>query len=425
MLICSGLALATTSFAESGNYFRVLPMEGKCYGISDNGKWIISTKVSETSYLYNVDTEECIELLTSQTPFCEAHDVSDDGMVVGVVSEQPAYYKDGEWHMLDMPEGYDTGFCSKVSADGSVIYGNVGAGFYYAPVIWRDGVLENVNILAKDPFNKIPAGGYIVDQVSGDQSKMFGRVIDSQYAWYPVCWENGTPQHMFTDMFKSSNGQPNGYEMVSAQFSPNGRYIALDYQEMSTTGGVHYAKLYDFKNDEMTDLDGELICLVNDYKEAFSCSPASTLYRNAYVHFEDVTMTLENWLLSSYGLDLSTNEYLEYTGTPVGISADGKRIALLGVYEDVTLTYLLNLENRIGNGVNDNFQTVPTVISKNSRLHICASANAAVSVYDITGRAVHEATMGSNSTEIEVSKGTYVVRILQEGSVHTYKTIVE
>lgn len=424
-LILGGLVLcASSAFAQPAKGVKVLPMGGKCYSISDNGQWVITTEVSTSAYLYNDENGEVIELLTADIPNCEANDVSDAGVVVGNVNEMPAYYENGEWHFLEIPGDYTNGDCKSISADGSVIYGSVYTGFYFQPVIWRNNTPEIVDVLEKDPFNKLPAGGYIVDAVSAQGDRMMGRVIDSNYNWYPVLWENGVPSHKFPELFRQENGRPNTYQMTVSKFSPNGRYIAMDLIDYSISGGDHNPVIYDLREDVMHTIEGDLLCLVDDVRRSFSCTPAATLYRTAYVHENDATWAMEDWLMQRYGIDMFESGELEISGTPIAMSADGRKIVGIGNIDGNVNTYLVNLGNDIEDNIAENLKPEPTVINRDAQIIISAEAGSKINIVDLAGRTIYSQEMAENRKSIEMNAGTYIVRIIQDKEVYTFKTIV-
>ncbi|MEG1294691.1 MAG: hypothetical protein RSD33_10935, partial [Clostridium sp.] len=228
VFILGGLALAIPSFAQNENSYKLIPLPGKCYGISPNGNWVISTENTATAYLYDDSTGEVVNLLTTDITFCEAHAVGNDGTVVGIASGMPGYYKDGQWYILEMPKGYSEGQARHISEDGSVIYGFVNQGFYYKPVVWRNNVIEYPEVPSRDLFNKIPQGGFMLFQATDNEEVMIGRMMDAEYAWYPMIWKDGKADVMVRDLFIDSAGKSTNAQVRSMSMSNNGKYVSLN-----------------------------------------------------------------------------------------------------------------------------------------------------------------------------------------------------
>ena len=136
-----GIALAGTSLAakaESNVYvFDTLGIVG---GVSDNGQYAAITddeqyvayiwRASNPEELYDITEEGDPDAPASQRPlFTTAMDVSDDGIVVGSIGyadyhQEPAYYKDGEWHTLPIdPDVVNTTEAVCITPDGTIIAG--------------------------------------------------------------------------------------------------------------------------------------------------------------------------------------------------------------------------------------------------------------------------------------------------------------
>ncbi len=140
-LLLMGLTLAginLVSKAESKVYvFDALGIVG---GVSDNGQYAAITDDEQyIAYLWRANNpEELFDIsevgepdapLSQRPVFTTAMDVSDNGIVVGSIGyadlyQYPAYYKDGEWHLLPIaPDASYTNEAVCITPDGSVIAG--------------------------------------------------------------------------------------------------------------------------------------------------------------------------------------------------------------------------------------------------------------------------------------------------------------
>lgn len=135
------------------------PQWYQVFAISPNGKWACGIysdyNSAERAFRWNIETDE-IELLSAEES--GAYDISDDGVVCGTFKDNKAlangapvsmagYYKDGDWHSLEMPEGnivrgYSYGGITTDGhyMSGTVIFDNKDNGLYKS-YIWdlQDG----------------------------------------------------------------------------------------------------------------------------------------------------------------------------------------------------------------------------------------------------------------------------------------------
>lgn len=87
-------------------------------GISHNGKWAVGYAYNNSdnagfnisASLWNLSTYERTILATEEDGMSEANCVNDEGTIIGgSYLHEPAYYTNGEWHILEMPDGYTMG----------------------------------------------------------------------------------------------------------------------------------------------------------------------------------------------------------------------------------------------------------------------------------------------------------------------------
>lgn len=153
-LFASMALVASSHSAMAGNIVITSPEDYQVLSLSHNGQWACGEYIdySQNSYafLWNL-TSGNIQLLGTATE-SECWAVSDNGVVSGTFvttlasgngseSKVPGYYKDGEWHMVELPEGYTGGGVGyAISHDGHYMTG-VLEGANYIPYIWKDGMI--------------------------------------------------------------------------------------------------------------------------------------------------------------------------------------------------------------------------------------------------------------------------------------------
>lgn len=110
------------------------------HAFSENGVWMVSTLDSDRSQLIrNLETGKTWKYTWAGGDFDEnypesigPHAVSNDGVVVGEVSDVPSYWTNGEWHQLKgwlrNSYGQVTAIVGGITADGSMIVGGMGRG---------------------------------------------------------------------------------------------------------------------------------------------------------------------------------------------------------------------------------------------------------------------------------------------------------
>lgn len=122
--------------------------------ISPNGEWACGMYIDYSDntfgFRWNLITDK-VELL-STIDHSEAWGISNEGVVAGNATMSigdrapqtvPAYYKDGKWHMLEMPEGnISEGIAYAITPDGKYICGSVVVSGQYNGYVWNDGKLE-------------------------------------------------------------------------------------------------------------------------------------------------------------------------------------------------------------------------------------------------------------------------------------------
>ena len=101
-------------------------------GISHNGKWAVgyaqnndnNTGYTITASLWNLETGERTILTPAEEGMSQANCVNDAGTIIGgAYLHQPAYYQGGQWHTLQLPEGFTMGIVkSMTEVNGQLIF---------------------------------------------------------------------------------------------------------------------------------------------------------------------------------------------------------------------------------------------------------------------------------------------------------------
>jgi len=233
------------------------------------------------------------------------------------------YYVDDEWNELDMAHA------DGVSEDGTKIAGTQDGGNWdWVPVTWSDDEIT---------FLDFESGGQGARVLS---MSVDGRVISGwaapDYTRHPVVWVDGVYKRIAMDGVWGSGEAPN--------VSPNGKYVALDFNEN--------AAIYDVEKDELIiigkfpDATLAVANAVSDDGIVIGYNQTSIGWgdftRDGFIYKEEWGMVdLEEYLLN-IGIDEAAGAEF---WTPTGISANGKRIVGFGFWSG--LGYVIDIEEHI------------------------------------------------------------------------------
>lgn len=190
LTVCLGGAVASAHSSQGisaggAHVYGFTFDEGYISALSDNGRWALfknSDYNEEDAVPRRMDLERGIieELPVGSAQgggnIAVCRDITDDGnMIVGSYNRRPAYWRDGEWHLLPMPD--DTrgflGDCYSVSTDGHRIVGWVSKSFtQFRPVIWEDGELVELGAL---PDYDEMLQRHIIDRIDYQEHKEKGQ----------------------------------------------------------------------------------------------------------------------------------------------------------------------------------------------------------------------------------------------------------
>ena len=237
-------------FAEDGATFQ---------GISHNGKWAVGynqTDADNTGYtiaasLWNLETGERTILTPAEEGMSQANCVNDAGTIIGgAYLHQPAYYQNGQWHTLQLPEGYTMGVVNSMAeVNGQLIF--VGyvqaddAATDIAAAKWVNGVYEraNPNTLRDDRIGE-EALVNACFAISEDGNVIMGALeFNSPECARPFVV---TPNGAFTIELATEQNKNESY-LWWPRMSANGKYITGCYRDIVYNPGEQFPSVDIFK----------------------------------------------------------------------------------------------------------------------------------------------------------------------------------
>ncbi len=261
-LSLSAMAVIITPTTYDNISFRYLSPNGE-YAVSDlNGKMTIMDSHSlysgEEKYVYGDET-------TSYS--CgQGNSISNDGTVVGIVGDDlnAAYWKDGEWYMLDVPDLNMMNMANAITPDGARICGSVGFNAFaaegdnlmMAPAYWdrdADGGYGECVLL---PYPSLDLTGRVPQYVTAIYISEDGHTIAGQV-------KDGMGMLNYPIVYKQAEDGNWSYTiLLEEQFKPKGELMpfpgempAMPVQEeyMSEEAFAEYlAAINAFYNGETT-----------------------------------------------------------------------------------------------------------------------------------------------------------------------------
>lgn len=334
------------------------------YGMSDNGKYAVAhghsaenSLMLKGARLIEIDTDKVTDLAaqysTNDYMSMGTADVTDDGsIVVGEFNHKPAYWSKstGKWTILPCEEEEYFGNVRAVTPDGKYAVGCQSIdedAFNALPALWdltTNTLIEVPGIPEYDMtgqnqdqnwFNQISADGkFILGCISFSYySQGFYYIYDVDNATYSVI---GFKQ----DGKKFTPVVDNILFINTATFSPNAQWVAGRAYMLKEVEGSNFPNQYEttyvlnVKSGEFTLYDAaEDIDLVasaidnNGY--AFGATPSGNPIREWSVRSGAYWYSFDQILKQQFGFDFYGKTGLENTGTPLCLSNDGRRAAVL------------------------------------------------------------------------------------------------
>lgn len=334
--------------------------------LSDNGKWAISVKASETDgslaaaggCIYNVETGAVTDISDS-SGLSEPGDITDDGaIVVGSAAGVPAFWnkESGKWTALPLPvtvgDQYKQGHLLSVTPDGHFAVG------YVVPPSFNWGaypVMYDLTTKTVIPTPNLP----VLDMqhennlqncfhaISADGRYIMGSLSLSYLMPPGLCiyvYDRQTEQYRFIG-FDPSDTKPwspkwnNLYFCSDASMSPDGHWVTGEAYLVDNSKGSdfpvesHNSFVYNVEKDEITVYDGENdsdivgMSVLND-GTALGITPSGNPYAGCVVRSGNYYIPLEQIFSQVYGINFEQSYGQSTTGRPFGISSDGRTLLM-------------------------------------------------------------------------------------------------
>ncbi len=332
-------------------------------GMSDNGKYAVAhgfsadnSLMQKGARLIEIDTDVVTDLAknysTNDYMSMGTADVTDDGsIVVGEFNHKPAYWSKstGKWTILPCEEDEYFGDVRSVTPDGKYAVGRQSIdedGFYTLPALWDlttntlvevEG-LPSFDMSGQDQdqnwFNQIsPDGKYILGSMS------FSYLGDGFFYIYDVDKKTFSPIGFTLEGKRFSPLAANLYFINSATFSPNAQWVSGRAYMVEMDGnniGNQYETTFvlnvatgDFNVYTATEDIDIVSSAIDNNGYAFGATPGGNPIRQWSIRNNAYWYTFEQILKQQYDYDFYARTGYENTGTPICLSNDGRRAAVL------------------------------------------------------------------------------------------------
>lgn len=418
------LFAAGSAFSQSATLVPVVSSDGTIMRkVSANGEWAVGyTRLDGMPYratLWNLNTYEAQKLVPDDES-ASASDVTDDGtVIVGSYNDQPAYWINGVWYMLPMPEGFVTGDVNSVNGDGTIMVGRAftqSMGDAYA-CVWENGELVDLGLPETD---KMGDNAYFneINAISTDGNTILGclsyNILPNRTAFVIKDGE----YHMFgAEWYDPDLGgdEYNFYDVLS--MSPNGKWVTGDmyYVKEIWTNEYYCPFRYDVENDvvELFVDNAEVASFaVDNNGNLFGATPLNFPMRSAMILVNGYWTSLDAWLWNEYGLNVYEETGYDELANVFTVSADGKTI--VGVSGLTTNNWVLKLDVETGIGDIKVEANPMKAVVKGGNLLLGGIVDN-FKVYNLQGKTVMEKNVNGRAPIYSVSNlpaGIYVVSMM-------------
>ena len=426
--------------------------------ISPNGKWAVGFAFDNSDYagygvtpsIWNLETGERTILTPAEGGMAEAYCVNDEGTIVaGTYLNQPAYYQKGEWHTLEIPDGYTMGTVNAMSISGGnyIFVGYVQdneSAQSFAAAKWVNGKYEraNPNSLRRDHMGEA-ANRNTCYSISEDGSTIMGSL---NFTVRP----NATPFIVTTDTAFTINLENESNKNLAHIFwpvmSPNGKYITGSYRHVIYKEGetqpsvdtylpclfeIETQRFQIFEKENIMDWGGYA---VDNNGVVYANSPVETsAVRQGYVikngEIKDLeTLLIENGVTNE-AIDAASapaiEEYNNKLGTIIAVSRDGKTIiGCAGDARDPKYKWVAKFDTEVSN--------TPISYDKlaafyNNGTIVLSGMVDAIEVYNINGALIMNQNVESAFIDAQLENGIYIVKMYNNttNTISTSKIIVK
>lgn len=368
-------ALASGAWASNGATLHKFEIEGGfTKSLSDNGRWGVwqlpsGDESSAVISILNVETGK-IDVLPLDPEqdgngnIAIPYDVTDDGKtVVGTFNNQPAYYKDGIWTNLPMPQGKRkwSGFATSVTPDGRTIVGWISKSYtQFEGCIWVDG--ELIPEMTLPTHKEMRDLGIISDADYSGYVKDGVEVIPPNFAFFKVSADGNRVlvgcDHNYPawgcsfivyDIQDDSYRWIRDESLIGEQFvddaimSNNGKWIAGYAVTIGSDGfEKRLSYSYDVDNDTFRFLPEMGSISAVDNQGRFLCVASSDgVVSSLCVPSDGMMVDLHHIMSQKYDIDFLASTGWNTTGYATDVSDDGK--TLLAMAEMRGSAYTLSL----------------------------------------------------------------------------------
>ena len=353
-VLASSVAAA---WADTTPIVLVAPPDYQVMALSPNGKWATGIfsdySYAQRGFLWNLESNTFELLSTSEESSGWA--VANDGTVcgsfkdhstseIGAGTDMPGYYRDGEWHGVEVPQGFTgpndnyhgAGQGYSISADGTTMTGALYINGNYTPAVWREGQLVQLLDISNDgmqggaPYCISPDGNIV-----GGWAYRYNRSC--------VLWN-------LTSGTRTFISEEEGPWSSVNRFSPDGKKVIYgggwDMSVDSDADTQYYFSIYDIETGEVTSLPSmnkESTVSLFGISNSYTCVGSSGDYDGGraiiYPNGQGPAILLEDYLtergVNFDELGLVQPEEYDYKILFRGqdISADDNIFALLGYNE--------------------------------------------------------------------------------------------
>lgn len=443
-LLCSALLFGVASFRANAEtkYYAADPAEvyGLLTGISNNGQYAVAADDEDNySYMWNIENPSEFILISDKSLL---NDVSDNGVAVGATygntQFRAAIYANGEWTQLPShPEVLNEQYAVCITPDAKVISGyefdfdaNADQGGRFYPVVWA--LNESTGEYELTKFNDLPLPdhqGFVTECMTPDGKFIGGRLYCASMSEIPALIDVDNHEIIYWNELEVRS-EPfeykgevigwfdeyyiDGYHDTDSSRTFSGEFISCDHEgnfyghrtvalSVSEDGQdadlEHYAAVYNYKNDEWTDILGVTSFSVgyNDATTIFATDAKVVLIS------EDGDDTIESIFDE---LHFKTTD--DISAITNG-SADGKVLGgIYGIYNEAKQApdyhpFMIILDEPLS-GISEIAIAEGSdimILAADGRIEVANAKN--VSVYDMGGKLV------STSASSSLEPGVYVV----------------
>lgn len=425
--------------------------------ISENGEWACGAAFNNNDNAGYESNASKWNLLTGERIYLVANDeidnaqanafaITNDGsLVVGQYLFQPAYYINGEWHVLELPQGYTVGEARDVAIvnGDTIIAGRIFDSTGYQKVeavTWTNGQLNKLNNIIPREY-QYDEDKKMATQLTGISED--GRVMLGAYD--PFAWPLRTPFIIKDGEFKllSISDRPefanyhNGIDFFKEEkLSHNGKYITFSFFGHNS----HIPCIYDIENDEfriITEAPAETGGkAVDDAGNIYYAGPMTTGFeRKSYVSINQKAKQIDSILLENFGISQAqidaTCSDPDLTGSirfVYDVSADGKTLIGSAGYGIGGYNWVLKLKYTLFDEVPDDVNNISynplAAFYSNEQINILGKAEYA-EIYDINGNLLLSQKLTIPTIKASLINGIYIIKLYNGNSITTNKIIVK